>query len=382
MESFYGITFDLLTISALSLAGAGLLIQLGYFWGLFSRLALYKRDKNLTAMSPQPPVSVVICAHNERHNLEKNLPEIMAQDYDDFEVVVVNDCSDDETEELLIELSRLNPALKVVHLRQSLNFFRSKKFPLSMGIKSAKNELLLLTDADCAPAGKHWISEMIAPYQQADTEVVLGYGPYRRKPGLLNLLIRFDSLQIAMQYLSMALAGRPYMGVGRNLSYKKSLFLKNKGFTSHYNVPSGDDDIFISQVARKRNTKIVFSEAAKTFSEAKPHFPAWFRQKRRHLSTGTLYKISTKFLLGNFIQSQWLFFVGVALLFISGSPWWLPAAFIALRLINQLIIYRKASLKLGEGKLWMITPFAELFFMLFNPLIVFSNLVSRPYTWK
>lgn len=382
MESFYGITFDLMTMAGLTLAGLALIIQLGYLWGLFSRLAFYKSNKNQASNNFQPPVSVVICAHNERHNLEKYLPEIMAQDYDDFEVVVVNDCSDDETEELLTELSRLNPSLKVVHLRQSLNFFRSKKFPLSMGIKSAKNDILLLTDADCAPSGRNWISEMIAPYQQSDTEVVLGYGPYRRKPGLLNLLIRFDTLQIAMQYFSFALAGRPYMGVGRNLSYKKTLFLKNKGFTSHYNIPSGDDDLFISQVAKKRNTTIVCSEAAKTFSEAKPYFSAWFRQKRRHLSTGYLYKTSTKFLLGNFIQSQWLFFAGVAILLISRSPWWLPVAFIALRLISQLIIYRKVSLKLGEGNLWVITPFAELFFMVFNPLIAFSNLVSRPYTWK
>lgn len=382
MNSFFGIEFNILTITGSALAGGGMLILLAYYWGLFSRLAFYKTDKEQAQTDFQPPVSVVICAHNERHNLERYLPEIMSQDYDDFEVVVVNDCSDDDTEELLVELSRLNPALKVVHLRQSLNFFRSKKFPLSMGIKSAKNEVLLLTDADCAPAGRNWISEMIAPYRQSDTEVVLGYGPYRRKPGLLNLLIRFDTLQIAMQYLSYALAGKAYMGVGRNLSYKKSLFLKNKGFISHYNIPSGDDDLFISQVAVKKNCRIVISDASRTFSEAKPYFGAWFRQKRRHLSTGVLYKLSTRFLLGTYVQAQWLFYAGVALLFISGSPWWFPAGFIILRLTNQLIVHRKASQQLGEGNIWMITPFAELFFMVFNPLIVFSNLVSRPYTWK
>ncbi|MDP3464040.1 MAG: glycosyltransferase [Bacteroidales bacterium] len=378
----FEIELNYLIIIALSLSTLGLLLQMGIYWGLFSRLAWYKAPEIPSGTALLPPVSVVICAHNERHNLEKYLPDILSQDYDDFEVVVVNDCSDDETEELLTELSRLNPALKIVHLRQSLNFFRSKKFPLSMGIKSAKNEILLLTDADCSPLGKRWITEMVQGFQKNSTEVVLGYGPYKKKNGLLNLLIRFDTLHIAMQYLSFALIGRPYMGVGRNLSYHKSLFLRNKGFTAHYNIPSGDDDLFISQVASKKNTNIVINKDARMYSMPKQSFSSWITQKRRHLSTSPYYHFMTKFALGSIIISQWIFYAGIIVMLFTALPWWLAVSFFMVRLITQMIVTKACAAQLGENKLWLFTPVGDLFFMLFNPALVLTNLIAKPYKWK
>ena len=378
----FEIELNYLIIIALSLSSLGLLLQLGIYWGLYSRLGWYKQPEIPDRIGLLPPVSVVICAHNERHNLEKNLPDILSQDYDDFEVVVVNDCSDDETEELLTELSRLNPALKIVHLRQSLNFFRSKKFPLSMGIKSARNEILLLTDADCSPVGKKWITEMVRGYQKNDTEVVLGYGPYTKTKSLLNLLIRFDTLQIAMQYLSLALIGRPYMGVGRNLSYHKSLFLKHKGFTAHYNIPSGDDDLFISQVASKKNINIVIREDARMFSMPKQSFSSWITQKRRHLSTSSYYHFLTKFVLGTIIISQWIFYAGIILMLFTAVPWWIAFSLYLIRLITQMIVTKACAGQLGEGKLWLFTLFGDLFFMLFNPALVLTNRIAKPNKWK
>jgi cellulose synthase/poly-beta-1,6-N-acetylglucosamine synthase-like glycosyltransferase len=269
-------------------------LQLIYFWGIFARFAFYRRKEKIVTAQP---VSVVICAKNEYYNLKNNLPLILNQDYPDFEVVVVNDASDDETIFLLQDLEREHKRLKVVNITQDLNFFKGKKFPLSLGIKSAKHELLLLTDADCIPSGPNWIKEMAGNFD-SKTEIVLGYGPYEKKNNLLNMIIRYETIMTAVQYFSYALAGMPYMGVGRNLAYRKSLFIKHKGFISHYTIKSGDDDLFINMAATGKNTKIEVHPDSYTFSPAKNIFRDWWYQKRRHLSTGKYYKPKHKFVLG------------------------------------------------------------------------------------
>jgi glycosyltransferase involved in cell wall biosynthesis len=368
-----------LILFVLSLFGIGFLLQLVYWWGIFSRLAFYKpKDKLLTA---KEAISVVICARNESINLLQNLPLIFSQQYPDFEVVVVNDCSDDETEELLVEMAHREPRLKVVHLRQSLNFFRGKKFPLSMGIKSAKNEILVLTDADCKPESENWLQNMADTYHE-NTEVVLGYGPYERRNSLLNLLIRFDTLHIGMQYLSFALAGLPYMGVGRNLSYRKSLFIHNKGFTSHYNIPSGDDDLFISQVAHAGNTEIVVAEGSRTNSAPKTNLSGWIRQKRRHLSTARYYKKNIKLVLGLYHMSQLLFWGGLVAVLMLPFSFLVPLGVLLVKLSTQLWLTKRIMNRLGEKKILLFSPFAEIFFILFNPLIVAVNLLKKPGKWK
>jgi len=323
------------------------LIQWLFYGAFFLRLALYKKEIPKTDFSPEP-VSVVISARNEYHNLKRFLPKILDQDYPDFEVVVVNDCSDDESTELLDDMARHNPKLKLVHLTQSLNFFQGKKFPLSMGIKSAKHDLLVLTDADCFPESNQWLRSITAAYHPG-TEVLLAYGPYQKMKSLLNSLIRFDTLHIAIQYLSFALAGLPYMGVGRNLSYRKSLFLKNKGFTSHYKIASGDDDLFIHQVANKHNTRVLIQSSNRMLSVPKKTFSEWIRQKRRHLMTGKFYAFKIKMLLGAYNMCASLFYVLlVALFFVepafSYQDWfWLfPAVLVfvfALKTIPQWIIF-------------------------------------------
>jgi len=220
---------------------AALLVQLIYYWFIFSRLAFYNASKRPVS-DQKLPVSVVICAKNEYHNLVRFLPLILEQEYAAFEVVVVNDASDDDTFYLLRELSDKYSRLNVVNIHQNLNFFVGKKFPLSIGIRSARYDTVLLTDADCFPAGPHWIDSMQSVFT-AKTGIVLGYGAYIAQPGLLNKLIRFDTLHVAMQYMSLALAGLPYMGVGRNLAYHRELFFNSGGFMKHYKITSGDDDL-------------------------------------------------------------------------------------------------------------------------------------------
>lgn len=356
-----------------------LVIQLYYLWVVFGRLAL-RRPNTQTNSNPElPPVSVVICAHNEYLNLEKNLPEVLAQDYPDFEVVVVNHCSDDGTDELLMDMARIDPRLKVVQLTQDLNFFQGKKFPLSVGIKSAHYEHLLLTDADCRPASKQWISTMMRRYAKG-VEIVIGYSPYERRNTLLNLLIRFETLQTGMLYLSAALGGKPYMGVGRNLSYLRTLFMRNKGFTSHYSVPSGDDDLFIGQVANPHNTVVEFSAEAQIISKPKATFGDWVRQKRRHLMAGQHYKLNAKIFLATYSVTIPLFYLTLIAAFLT-LPFYYATAALSLRLLSQLIIFARSSKRLNDPFPVVLVPLVEIFFSIFMPLLLVTNRFAKPKRW-
>ncbi|MFZ4799810.1 MAG: glycosyltransferase [Bacteroidia bacterium] len=353
-------------------------IQLFYYWAVFSRLSFHK--PKIQSRTHQA-VSVVICAKNEYHNLKENLPLILEQDFSDFEVIVVNDVSDDETYYLLKILSEKYAHLKIVNFKDNVNFFSGKKFPLTIGIKSAKNDIILLTDADCRPHSMKWLEEMQSQFYSG-TEIVLGYGKYKQEPGLLNKIIRFDTLQIGIQYLSFALMGLPYMGVGRNLVYRKNLFYRQNGFINHYKIKSGDDDLFVNAAASKLNTKIMISYESHTVSDAKKTLASWFTQKRRHLTSGKYYKPSTKFSLGLYTVSQFLFFVSMLSLFSLNYTLLIIPALFVLRLISQLIIYKSCMKKLNEKNFLLLVPFFELFFVVFNPMIVLINMISKPDKWK
>jgi glycosyltransferase involved in cell wall biosynthesis len=358
---------------------AVLLIQLVYYWFIFSRLAFYNASKRPVSDN-QEPVSVVICAKNEYHNLVRFLPLILEQNYFEYEVIVVNDASDDDTFYLLRELRDKYPRLNVINIHQNLNFFVGKKFPLSIGIRSSKYENLLLTDADCYPSGPDWIASMQSVFTEK-TQVVIGYGAYLAQPGLLNKLIRFDTLQVAMQYMSLALAGLPYMGVGRNLAYHKELFFKAGGFMKHYKITSGDDDLFINEVARGSNTRIQPAASAITFSKPKQSFASWFRQKKRHLTTGGFYRTPHKITLGLFSLSQLVFYTLLIALAVLGVDWMLLLGIYVVRLISQTIIIKKCMIRLEEKNFLLLFPFFEVFLMIINLLLGFAGLFSRKTQW-
>lgn len=358
---------------------AALLIQLIYYWFIYGRLAFYNASKR-PRTDEKPPVSVVICAKNEYHNLVHYLPEVLEQNYPEYEVIVVNDASDDDTFYLLRELSDKYPHLKVVNIHENLNFFSGKKFPLSLGIKSARYEQLLLADADCCPAGPDWISSMQTAFT-GKTEVVLGYGAYFKQPGLLNRLIRYDTLMVAMQYMGHALAGMPYMGVGRNLAYHRSLFHKSGGFIKHYKIISGDDDLFINEVAHKSNTRVQPDPAAFTYSKPKQTLGSWFRQKKRHLTTGGFYKFKHKLVLGIFSLSQLVFFAALISLAVLEVELILLGVVFAIRLFTQLFITKKCMIRLKEREFLLWVPFFEIFMLIVNLWLGFIGLFSKKTQW-
>ena len=280
------------------------LVQVMFYAIVFSRIAFFRTHPK--KQSQQHPVSVVICARDEDENLARNLPGVLVQSYPSTsEVVVVNDNSVDDSKYILQELKKTFKSLNVVELTQEAKLINGKKYPLSVGIREAKHEVLLLTDADCVPASEYWIQKMQDGYDK-EVEIVLGYGAYHKQPGILNKLIRFETFHTALQYLSYALAGIPYMGVGRNLSYKKDLFIRNKGFSSINHIPSGDDDLFINKVATGKNTAVIIDPDAVTRSIPKTTWSGWLKQKARHYTTAKFYKPKHKFLLGLYFITQFL----------------------------------------------------------------------------
>ena len=271
------------------------IIQAFYYLYFFSRLAFYKKKER--KISQTYPVSVIICARDEAANLVLNLPGALVQEYHTtHEVILVDDNSFDESKYIIEEFQKTFKQLNFIQLTQEAKFIPGKKFPLSVGIKAAKYEIVLLTDADCVPASEHWIELMQEGYG-AETEIVLGYSAHHKKKGLLNKLIRWETFQTGLQYLSYALAGNAYMGVGRNLSYKRSVFFRHKGFSSHNYIASGDDDLFINMAATKKNTEIVIDKDAHTLSAPPREWAEWIKQKNRHYSTGRYYRWNHKLLL-------------------------------------------------------------------------------------
>jgi glycosyltransferase involved in cell wall biosynthesis len=345
-------------------------IQVVYYLWFFRRLAFYNPKSK--AHNEERPVSIVICARDEADNIVKNLPGVLVQNYSTtHEVILVNDNSFDDTKYLIDELKKTFKNLVPVELTQEAKLIAGKKFPLSMGIKSAKYETLLLTDADCVPASEHWLKLMQDGYKPA-TEIVLGYGAYNKKPGFLNKVIRFETFHSALQFLSYALAGIPYMGVGRNLSYKRDVFIRNKGFSSINQIPGGDDDLFINQVATKENVAIVIDHEAHTLSNPKTRWGDWFTQKFRHYSTAKYYKGKHKFLLALYSATQFLTYPAVIFAAIFFN-WWMALSVFALRLIIQAIVFYKSMKKLNETDLWPIFILLDmwmcLYYLLFLPAI-------------
>lgn len=360
------------------LLGIAFLIQVYYYLFQFSKLAFHKLTHS---SSKQPPVSVIICARNELKNLKENLSFVLDQNYPEFQVVVVNDCSWDESGKYLEEIQPLYAHLKVVTLNEQEKYRHGKKFALSLGIKAAKYDLLLMTDADCKPVSNNWITQMVSKYTP-QTDIVIGYGSYRKTPGFLNKWIRMDTVFNAVQYLSSALGQNAYMGVGRNLSYRKELFFKNKGFASHNHVMSGDDDLFINETATNKNTQVELHPEAFTESIPRTSWISWLQQKKRHMSTGKYYKPGHKMMIGAFFLSHFLFYLSIVVLIFIGLRWEILVGIVVVRLLIQMIIFGKCMKRLGEFDIIWMVPLFDLAVLILYPSLSISNLLFKDKTWK
>lgn len=357
------------------------LVQMIYYLGIYSAVLFY-REKTDEPES-YPPVSVIICARDEQDNLESNLPEVLEQDYPEYEVIVVNHGSGDDTDMVLQRFEQQYDHLKSTEIKRDQKFTHNKKLAVTVGIKKAEYEWLLFTDADCQPNSRQWIHSMAKNFDDK-AELVLGYGGYAPGNGWVNHLIRFDTLTIALQYFAYALRGFPYMGVGRNLAYRKSLFFRNKGFAGHYHLESGDDDLFVNQTANKKNVRVQMSEGSKTLSEPHSSLPGWFRQKKRHLTTGSRYHGKTRFLLLSELISRLVFYLTfiLGLVYFSSYYPFLLAIFL-IRLAVQIVDYKGIMKRVDEKNLLLPLIFYDIFLPFINFMGIISNKISsNNRQWK
>jgi glycosyltransferase involved in cell wall biosynthesis len=352
-------------------------IQILYFlfFGMFA-FAKHKKSKQYDI-----PVSVIVCAKNEAENLEILLPELLQQSYKNFELVLINDASSDETLEIMERFQKENSNIKVVDVENNEAFWGNKKYALTLGIKAATNDFLVFTDADCKPASKHWLTELTHHFS-SKKKIVIGYGAYaKKKYSLLNLLIRFETFMAAVQAFSYAKMGIPYTAVGRNLAYHRDEFYRVSGFVNHMKIRSGDDDLFIKDAASGKNTAICFAKDSFTISEPKTSFGTWFQQKRRHVSTSSHYKFIHKFLLGTFFVTQFLFWI-LAITLLCTGIWQYALIILAFRILIQYFILGFASSKLKEQDILYFLPFLEIFLVIIHFGIFIVNLTSKPTHWK
>lgn len=357
------------------------LIQLYYYLGVFLKVAT---KKNVATISDQlPPVSIVICARNEEDNLRNFLPKVLAQDYPSFEVVVVNDCSSDDTDLLLRTMMMEHANLRVTTIKEDEKFSHSKKLALTVGIKSAKNEWLLLTDADCFPESDQWLRTMASNFVDG-TELVIGYGGFIAGDGLLNKIIRFDSFFNAMAYLGFAIKGKPYMAVGRNMAYRKELFFRNRGFASHTHILSGDDDLFVRDVATKKNTATCVDTSSVVRSLPQITYRKWVRQKSRHISTSKHYKFMAKVRIAMEPLSRFLFLASVITLVALSFHVFVQLGIYLFRLVVQLFVTKVAMKRLNEKKILLISPFWDFYSLFFYAKIHLINIFtsSKKKQWR
>ena len=355
------------------------IIQIFFYLFIFGNFSFIKAvNKSYQSL----PVSIIICAKNEEKNLKTFLPLIAKQNYSNFEIILVDDGSTDRSSEMMNSFkdefsSKVSIQIITIDKEES----KGKKSALNKGIKEAKNEYLLLTDADCKPVSQNWINEMISNFSIEKT-IVLGYGAYKKiNNSFLNKIIRFETLLTAIQYFSYAKIGKAYMGVGRNIAYKKNEFINVDGFKNHNQILSGDDDLFINQIATKKNTEICYTRNSFTISEPETNFSKWIQQKRRHITTSNHYKIIHQILLGLFYISQLLFWILTIYLIIFNIKPFFTLAIILIRMIIWYLVIKSSAKRLNEKDLIRYSPFYEISIIFIQLYIFIYNTISPPKQW-
>ncbi len=376
-------TYTLVLLALLVVSFISLSLYYGLIW---LRVGRYKKTKlpTIDQVKPSdlPSVSVVVVAHNEAEALKKSLPYLLEQDYPDYEVVVVDYTSQDDTPFVLRVCSENYPNLKPVNFPADVNMFKGKKYPLSIGIKSATKDVVLLTEPDCIPKGFDWIKEMMCGYMHG-ASMVMGYRLLNEEKTILNAFQQYENLAYNASYLGMSLMGNPYTASGSNLSYRRDFFFAKGGFISHYSFPDGADDLFVNQNATKSNSVAVLREGAAVYSDGCPTFGLWHQERLHRKSSRRFYGLKDKLTLAVYPLSQCVFLAALLWLWIGGLfPWQLLAGLLAVKIIWQIVCSVLLAKRFKVKKVQFLSPFFELYFLFANTILFFSTLRKKNIQWR
>ncbi|UJP65515.1 glycosyltransferase [Mongoliitalea daihaiensis] len=364
-------------------------VQFFYILVIFGRATLFYRAKASKSTTEKlEGVTVVIAARNEKENLSKLIPIICNQNYPNFDIMVVNDRSNDGTKALLEQLMSKYPKLRTVTIQYTPEHVTAKKYALTLGIKVVKNDVLLLTDADCIPQSEDWITLMTAPVRNEGRTFALGFSPYATKGGFLNQWIQFETCWTALLYASFTLWKAPFMGVGRNLCYRRSFFMEQKAFKGLWEVEGGDDDLLVNRYATSKNTGVVIDPRSITLSEPKQTWSDYYTQKKRHLHAGKYYKAKDKQKIGIYALTHLIFWIlGIGFMFYSGieQNWEHFAVILGIITVRSILltsVFTSARKKMtGKTKLFWTGAF-DLLYIGYFWIVGTIGYQSRKVRWK
>jgi glycosyltransferase involved in cell wall biosynthesis len=358
------------------------LIFLCLYYGLihFRVGRWHRKGNNNSGMAQQtddklPPVSVVLTARNDAAWLKENLVYLLEQEYPNFEVVVVDYLSHDDTQFVLKLLKDYYPHLKVVPFKEDVNLFQGKKYPLSIGIKSAKNDILMLADPDCTPKNMQWLRGMVKGYLKKETQIVLGFCGLKRTKTLLGVMQQYDNLSYSSHYLGNAILGHPYTASGRNLSYRRNFFFSQGAFIRHYSVAGGSDDLFVYHNANSKNTAVCIDSDACLCTEPKKTFKQWHRQRFDRVSTRNWHSIGSRILEDLLPLFNIIFYLVAVLLLLRGTlPWIVVAGIVTIKWAWQIVSFAQLCKRFEGGLVYLVAPILEIYFIIANTILVLTPL--------
>jgi len=355
-------------------------LQMVYYLGVYGKFAF---AKPLSITTKRLPVSVIVCAKNDAENIKQLIPLLAAQNYPDFELVLIDNASSDDTLDIFEEFEKQYPNLvRLVKVENNEAFWGSKKYALTLGIKAARKDYLLFIDAKCMPNSTEWIAHMSSQFTMSKT-IVLGYAAYeKKKNSFLNKIIRYDSVLTATQYFAWARAGKPFNGNGRNLAYKKDEFFKVNGYINHIKVHMGEDSLFINEVATNKNTAICYTPESFTYRESRKSFKEWVKEKRKKTFTASFFKSADQLQIKAFYLSQLSFIVLAIGLAALQFNWMFLVPVIIVRYIAGWVTMAQSAARLHEKDAVYWYPVIEIILIFTQLYVNFTNLFSKPTHWK
>ncbi|MCG8305975.1 MAG: glycosyltransferase [Cytophagales bacterium] len=329
-----------------------------------------------------PGISIVISAKNELENLKVLIPNLLEQACASYEIILIDDRSTDGTYDYAIDLDQREEKFRLVRIDSTPDHINNKKYALTLGIRAAKYEYILLTDADCIPESSNWIREMSRGFNTDKKIFSIGYSQYLNAKGFLNQFIKYETILTAINYFGIGLLGKPYMAVGRNIAYRKSFFLDNNGFGKFQNVVGGDDDLLINQYAKRNNTSFILSQESIVYSIPKKKWSEFFLQKTRHLAVGKHYKLTDKLLLGILTLSKIVFWASFITAIMSAfKTYFVLAGFfiVMVSLLTAILLLKK---KTGDkSSIWML-PILDFIFIFYYISTGLKVLLTKKVRWK